>query len=65
MHEGVVVRGGDLVGSKVLVVNDVARASFQAPAVRHVCVQVLDDDKNEVDASDDNVGHLKMSLDGA
>ena len=45
-------------------VNDVARAFFEGPATRNVCVEIPKEDKTEADVRHDNVGHLRMSLYG-
>ena len=64
IHEAATVRSNEKVGSKVLMVNDVARAFFEAPATRNVCVEIPKEDKTEADARHDKVGHLRMSLYG-
>ena len=51
-------------GTKVIVVNDVARAFFEAPAIRNVCIEIPKEDLTEADMRHDKVGHLKMSLYG-
>ena len=51
-------------GSKVPMVNDVARAFFEARATRNVCVEVPKEEKTEADVRHDKVGHLRMSLYG-
>ena len=38
VHEAATVRADEPVGSKVIMINDVARAFFEAPAVRNICV---------------------------
>ena len=63
-HEAATVRSNEKVGSKVLMVNDVARAFFEAPAPRHVCVEIPKEDKTEADVRHDNGGHLRISLYG-
>ena len=45
-------------------VNDVARAFFEAPAMRHICIEMLKEDMSEADRRHDKVGHLRMSLYG-
>ena len=45
-------------------INDVARAFFEAPAVRQVCVGLPDEDLTSSDRTADRVGHLKMSCYG-
>ena len=47
--------------TKVVMVNDVARAFFEAPAMRQVCVEQPDEDRTGDDHRTDNVGRLKMS----
>ena len=64
IHEAATVRSNEKVGSKVLMVNDVARAFFEAPATRNVCVEIPKEDKTEADVRHDKVGHLRMSLYG-
>ena len=63
IHEAATVRGtGDY--DKVVMVNDVARAFFEAPAVRQVCVELPEEDLTQADRVADNVGNLRMSLYG-
>ena len=64
IHEASTVRSNEEVGSKVLMVNDVARAFFEAPATCNVCVEIPKEDKTEADVRHDKVGHLRMSLYG-
>ena len=64
MHEASSVRSGEAMGSKVITINDVARAFFEAPAVRNVCVGIPKEDRSEADAWHDKVGHFRMSLYG-
>ena len=45
-------------------INDVARAFFEAPAMRNVCVEILPEDLTEADRRHDRVGHLRMSMYG-
>ena len=45
-------------------VNDVARAFFEAPARRSVCIEIPKEDLTEADKRHDKVGHLQMSLYG-
>ena len=45
-------------------INDVARAFFEAPATRNVCVEIPKEDLSEEDKRHDKVGHLRMSLYG-
>ena len=49
---------------KDVMINDVARAFFEAPAVRQVCVELRDEDLSSSDRNLDRVGHLNMSLYG-
>ena len=51
-------------GSKVVMVNDVARAFFEALAVRNVSAEIPVEDKDDADVKHDKVSHLKMSLNG-
>ena len=38
-HEAATLRNGEGIGHKVIMVNDVSRAFFEAPAMRQVCVE--------------------------
>ena len=49
---------------KAIMINDVARAFFEAKAERQVCVELPEEDKSEGDKQRDAVGHLVMSLYG-
>ena len=51
-------------GSKVIMVNDVARAFFEALAMRNICIEIPKEDISEADKRHDKVGHLRMSLYG-
>ena len=64
VHEAATVRVGEPEGSKVIMINDVARAFFEAPAMRNVCVEILPEDMTEADRRHDKVGHLRMSMYG-
>ena len=64
IHEAATIRSGEEIGTKVIMINDVARAFFEAPAVRNVCVELPKEDKSEADVRHDKVGHLRMSLYG-
>ena len=64
VHEAATIRSGEKMGSKVIMIHDVARAFFEAPAVRNVCVEIPKEDKSEADVRHDKVGHLKMSMYG-
>ena len=48
----------------MVMVNDVSRALFEAPAVRQVCVELPSEDVTSSDRAADNVGHLQRSLYG-
>ena len=45
-------------------VSDVARASFEAPAMRNVCIDIPKEDLTEADKRHDKVGHFQMSFYG-
>ena len=45
-------------------INDVARAFFEAPAMRNVCVEIPEEGMAEEDKRHDNAGHIQMSLYG-
>ena len=64
IHEAATVRNKDDPYSKVVMINDGARALFEAPAVRQVCVELPDEDITSADRIADRVGHLQMSLYG-
>ena len=49
---------------KLLMINDVARAFFEASAKRQVCVELPEEDMTDADKTKDMVGHLQMSLYG-
>ena len=49
---------------KVLMINDVARAFFEAPASRQVCVELPDEDLTEEERDMDLVGLLKKNFYG-
>ena len=49
IHEAATARSGERLGSKVIMINDVARAFFEAPAVRNVCVEIPKEDRSEAD----------------
>ena len=50
--------------TKIIMINGVSRAFFEAPAVRQVCVEIPEEDLTSAGRKADNVGHLKMSLYG-
>ena len=62
IHEAATVRADEPPGYKVLMINDVSRAFFEAPAVRNVCVEVPLEDRDEADVKHDRVDHLRKSL---
>ena len=64
VHEAATIRQGEDMNSKVIMVNDVSRAFFEAPAVRQVCVELPAEAKDEKDKGRDVVGKLKLSLYG-
>ena len=64
VHEAANIRNPRWHYQKVIMVNDVARAFFEAPAVGQVCVELLDEDLTSEDRHQDRVGHLLMSLYG-
>ena len=64
IHEAAKVISNEKMGSKVLIVNDVARALLEAPATRNVCVEIPKEDKTEADVRHDKVWHVRMSLYG-
>ena len=49
---------------KVIEIDDVSRAFFEAPAVRQVCVEIPEEALTAEDREQDMVGHLMMSLYG-
>ena len=44
VHEAATVRSGEEMGTKVIMVNDVARAFFEAPAMRNICIEIPKED---------------------
>ena len=64
VHEAATVRSDEELGSKVIMINDVARAFFEAPATRNICIEIPKEDLSEADVRHDKVGHLRMSLYG-
>ena len=55
IHEAAIVRSDEPMGSKVLMINDVSRAFFEAPAVRNVCVEIPKENEREADTRHDKV----------
>ena len=64
VHEAATVRSDEPLGSNVIMINDVSRAFFEAPATRNICVVSPSENKTDMDARHDRVGHLRMSLYG-
>ena len=64
IHEAATVRVSEPVGSKVLMINYVSRAFFEAPATRNICVEIPKEDLTDADRRHDKVGRLRMSLYG-
>ena len=64
IHEAATVRTTEPMGSKVLMINDVSRAFFEAPATRNICVEIPAEDMTDADKRHDKVGRLRMSLYG-
>ena len=64
IHEVATERVDEPMGSKVLMINDVSRAFFEAPAVRDICMEIPKEDMTEEDRRHDKVGHLRMRLNG-
>ena len=60
IHEAAIIRKRDGMHDKVVMINDVARAFFEAPAVRQVCVELPDEDRADDEA--DMLGRLRASL---
>ena len=53
---------GNARNSKVLMMNDVSRAFFEASMQRNLCIKLPEEDKSEKDRRRDMVGHLNPSL---
>ena len=49
---------------KGIMINDVARAFFEAKATRKVCIELQDEDRTPEDERQDNVGLLQMNFCG-
>ena len=64
IHEAATIRVTEPMGSKVLMINDVSRAFFEAPATRNICVEIPKEDLTDADRRHDKVGRLRMSLYG-
>ena len=52
VHEPAAVRSNDPLSSKVMMINDAARAFLEAPVVRNVCVEIPAEDKEEAEIQD-------------
>ena len=61
VHDAATIEKGR---TKVMMINDVARAFFEAKATRAVCIEIPEEDKAEKDWLHDNVGLLQRSLYG-
>ena len=64
VHQAATVRRGGKGEEQVIMVNDVARAFFEAKANRKVCVELPEEAKTSEDRTRDRVGLLNMSLYG-
>ena len=64
IHEAATVEGMKSKHMKVVMINDVARAFFEAKATRQVCVELPSEGLTEEDRKKDLVGILNMSLYG-
>ena len=40
VHEAATARNNEELGSKVIVIHDVARSFFEAPAMRNICIEI-------------------------
>ena len=49
---------------KVIMINDVSRAFFEAPMQRNLCIELPEEDMTEEDKKNDMVGYLHQSLYG-
>ena len=64
VHEAATARTGEEMGTKVIMINDAARAFFEASATRDICIEIPKEDLSDADRKHDKVGHLRMSLYG-
>ena len=55
VHEAATVRTDEEMGPKVIMINDVARAFFEAPATRDICIEIPKEDLSEADRKHDKV----------
>ena len=51
-------------GRKVLMINDISRAFFDAPVKRNICIELPDEELTEEDRARGVVGKLNLSLYG-
>ena len=65
IHEAATVREKEPMGSNVLMMNDVARAVFEALDIRDICVDIPKEDLTTEVGRHDKVGHLRVSLYGS
>ena len=61
---GTISEDGITSEEKCNMINDVARAFFEAKATRKVCIELPEEDKTPDDLRKDNVSLLQMSLYG-
>ena len=64
VHEAATVDERKGKHNKVIMINDVARAFFEAKATRAICVELPSESLTEEDKNKDMVGILNMSLYG-
>ena len=62
MHEAATKEQGE--SEKILMINDGARAFFEAPATRQVCIELPDEALSEEEREMDPVGMLKKNFYG-
>ena len=63
-QEAATVRSDEEMGSKVIMIKDVAWAFFEALSTCDICIEIPKEDLSEADKRHDKVGHLRMSLYG-
>ena len=56
VNEAATVRADEEMGSKVILINDVARAFFEAPAIRKICMEIPKEDLSEAGRRHDSPG---------
>ena len=64
VHQAATVDEKGRVGENAIMINDMARAFFEAQATRDVCVELPEEALEEKDMGKDLAGLLKMSLYG-